>query len=261
MGSIYIITSSLTQKVYIGQTTVKIDQRFNQHKSSARKYQKHLQNPVSKWRGCTKLNRAMLKYGIDNFTISLLEEAKAEDLDALEIKYIEQYNSVEKGYNLKLGGARSTHCEKTKRQIGKKALENIAKNLDKYKGEMTKDCPMYVIYLKIKGKDAYAIYRHPLCKWRTFTVTNHGSLDNAKQAALAFLTELEANGEKYIPKAKTAGDLPKGLRKIDKGYQVQKIHRGKLYYKPFTNRNQTDEENKQEAITYLNQLIETWKNN
>lgn len=87
---IYKITCKINNKVYIGQTTETLTQRFNRHMG----YQKDEHD--------TKFYRAIRKYGKDNFYIELLEEvSNQKELDEREYYWICFYDSVKKGYNTK----------------------------------------------------------------------------------------------------------------------------------------------------------------
>ena len=90
MGEIYKITNKINGKVYIGQTIRTAEQRLKEHLYSSNN--RHLSN-------------ALRKYGIENFILEVLESnVEEKDLDALEIKYIAQYNSQVTGYNETSGG-------------------------------------------------------------------------------------------------------------------------------------------------------------
>ena len=94
-GSIYIIKNKINDKVYIGQTTMTVHERFMSHKKPS----------VLKQRSTYKLYNAMNKYGVDNFYVETLEEnVPLDKLDELEIQYILQYNSYNNGYNSTPGG-------------------------------------------------------------------------------------------------------------------------------------------------------------
>ena len=69
----------------------------------------------------------MKKYGIENFVFEVICECKIEELDKLEIQYIEKYNSYLKGYNCTAGGGgqhvrNKYFSEETKKKLREKAL-------------------------------------------------------------------------------------------------------------------------------------------
>lgn len=88
-GYIYKITNKVNGKSYIGQTRYTVEFRWRQHI--------HKKDNVY-------FHNAIHKYGIDNFTIEILEECKYEDLNSREIFYIAKYNTFKEGYNLTIGG-------------------------------------------------------------------------------------------------------------------------------------------------------------
>lgn len=92
-GKIYLITNSINDKVYVGQTIQSVSKRFSSHKSSAKAGQ------------AGALYNAMRKHGVENFQVEILEDnIKASALDCAEIEYIKKYNSFKKGYNNTIGG-------------------------------------------------------------------------------------------------------------------------------------------------------------
>lgn len=93
MGVIYKITNNINNKVYIGQTMRKPADRWQAHKHRA-------ELPDFK----THLYNAMRKYGVENFSFSIIEECLDEKLDERERFWIEYYDSFNKGYNETLGG-------------------------------------------------------------------------------------------------------------------------------------------------------------
>lgn len=93
-GLIYIITNSINDKVYIGQTIQSLKDRWNEH----------CRNPFSKAEADMHIKRAILKYGKENFNIREIEKCKIEELDEKEIYYISLYDSYNKGYNSTKGG-------------------------------------------------------------------------------------------------------------------------------------------------------------
>lgn len=93
-GNIYKITNQINNKVYIGKTLKTIEERFSEHiKDSTRSLEEK-----------RPLYRAFNKYGINNFTISLIEKVKIEDLSSREQYWIQKYDSYSNGYNATFGG-------------------------------------------------------------------------------------------------------------------------------------------------------------
>lgn len=94
MGYIYKITNIINNKIYIGQTTKTITERF----------QKHINTMMYGTK--TYLYNAMRKYGTSNFIIEKIEEIPNEKLDEREQYWIKYYNSYDpnQGYNMTLGG-------------------------------------------------------------------------------------------------------------------------------------------------------------
>lgn len=96
MGAIYIIKNTINKKVYIGQTTQKVEDRFKQHL----KLLKSNSNQI--------IHKAIKKYGKDKFYYEILEcGVDVQDLNKKEEYYIKIYNSVENGYNISYGGGQS----------------------------------------------------------------------------------------------------------------------------------------------------------
>ncbi len=103
---IYKITNLVNGKVYIGQTTMSLDKRWNTH--------------------CNRKNRpgisvAIQKYSKENFTIEEIDGANSlSELNYLEEHYIYIHNSMApNGYNILPGGRNSKHTEETKQKMRK----------------------------------------------------------------------------------------------------------------------------------------------
>lgn len=92
MGYIYKITNKINGKIYIGQTRTTLKARMNKHFSKARQA------------NVTGIDAAIKKYGKENFDVEVLCSCKEEELNDLEIFYINKYDSYNSGYNLTLGG-------------------------------------------------------------------------------------------------------------------------------------------------------------
>lgn len=88
-GIIYKITNKVNGKSYIGQTRYTIEFRWKQHQHK---------------NDNTYFHNAIHKYGIENFSIEILEKCNIEDLNSREIFYIAKYDTFKNGYNLTIGG-------------------------------------------------------------------------------------------------------------------------------------------------------------
>lgn len=97
MAYIYKITNTINSKIYIGKTEGSIDKRWKEHLGDFRKIRTEKR----------PLYEAMNKYGVENFSIHLIEET--DQPEEREKFYIEQYRTYIgfedcNGYNATLGG-------------------------------------------------------------------------------------------------------------------------------------------------------------
>jgi group I intron endonuclease len=122
---IYIIYCISNQKAYVGQS-FSLKKRLSDHRRSLRKEEHrnhHLQSAFS-------------KYGENMFTFKALEyvqDATVESLTEREAFWMESFDSIKSGFNMKGAGFTGLHTEETKKrisemQIGKKlSPEHIEK--------------------------------------------------------------------------------------------------------------------------------------
>lgn len=89
MGFIYLVTNQINQKQYVGQTKRTIEIRWKEH---IRKDDQ------------TSLNKAIQKYGSENFAVTQLEECSDDLLNEREQYWITYYNTFKNGYNDTTGG-------------------------------------------------------------------------------------------------------------------------------------------------------------
>lgn len=95
VGNIYIIKNKVNDKVYIGQTTMTVHERF----------MVHLKPCTQKARRNYKLYNAISKYGRENFYVETLESnVPLDELNEREIYFIALYDSYYNGYNSTKGG-------------------------------------------------------------------------------------------------------------------------------------------------------------
>ena len=118
MGTIYKITNNLNNKIYIGKTIREPEIRWAEHKRDSQK--ENNKNIL--------LYKAFNKYGIENFTFSIIEDNINEELlDEKEIYYINLYNSTshQNGYNISLGGTGGKTTSKLTKEIVDSIIEKL----------------------------------------------------------------------------------------------------------------------------------------
>lgn len=125
LAGIYIFKNNINGKCYVGQSV------------SLRKQLKHHLSNLKTGRYDLPLYRALVKYGIHNFTIDVLESfipdpdmdqrTLIKKLDDLEIRYIEKYKAYEEGYNCTKGGDFGVLGLKMTPEQRKKVAENSRK--------------------------------------------------------------------------------------------------------------------------------------
>jgi hypothetical protein len=108
LGEIYIITNTLNQKKYVGQT---VSHRKNHHRYRPFGYMGRFRDHVSealcntKKKQCRYLNNAIRKHGTDAFTVELITTCTLAELDTMETWHISDSGTLfPQGYNLTKGG-------------------------------------------------------------------------------------------------------------------------------------------------------------
>lgn len=99
--SIYRSTNIITGKIYIGFTSKTVKHRAERHRISALVYDSQ-----------TKFHKSIREFGFENFVFECIYQSK-EKCDILESHtfnfmedfFIQEYDSIEKGYNTRNGGA------------------------------------------------------------------------------------------------------------------------------------------------------------
>ncbi len=122
-GVIYLV--DFGDKVYVGQCSKNLKERFRQHKKDKK---------------CNKLYNAYQKYKKPLMSSVIDYADNQEDLDKKEVMYIEKFSSIKNGYNIRGGGRNGTISEETKEKlrilntgkvISKETREKIQNSLKK----------------------------------------------------------------------------------------------------------------------------------
>jgi group I intron endonuclease len=101
-GVIYKITNP-TGKIYIG-CTIDWKRRFSEYRRLSMV-------------GQTKLYNSLKKYGYKNHVFEIIEECEENILHEKEIYYINHYNCIAEGLNIRLGNRNGRLTEETKQKI------------------------------------------------------------------------------------------------------------------------------------------------
>lgn len=140
VSGIYKIENCVNGKVYIGQSE-DVERRIKDHRRKLRDHKHYNQH----------LQRAVDKYGLENFKFDLLEECAVDDLNEKEINYIAQYRAYEDGYNSTVGGDGNrgyTASEETRQKLRAAHADVSGKNNPMYGKKL----------VDIMGEEKYMAY-------------------------------------------------------------------------------------------------------
>jgi group I intron endonuclease len=156
---IYRIVNKVNGKSYVGQS-VNIEKRLKTHFWAA--FKEHL--PSYNYH----IYQAIRKYGKENFETEILEtipNIDIEKLNELEIKYIKQFNSYEKGYNMNTGGDNSEQSLKSGENNGRAKLTeaDVIDIRERYNNHQLKR-EVYELYKNKVGKSGF----HKIWNWQTW---------------------------------------------------------------------------------------------
>jgi len=109
---IYKATNKINGKMYIGKSSLTLEERKKKHWKKSKSSQAHFHN-------------ALRKYGLDGFNWEVLCECSAEEVNNKETSYIAEYcsNDHSIGYNSTIGGdggdtwSLNTHKEQTSKRL------------------------------------------------------------------------------------------------------------------------------------------------
>jgi group I intron endonuclease len=213
---IYRIKNKINNKVYIGQTSRSIEQRFTEH----------CNNNISQ----SAIANAINKYGRENFEIEMLAKADSQEaLDELEIFYINTNSSLTPdGYNLKTGGLEGSRYSDESRE--KMSLARIGTTLSEETKQKMSDTHLKRwktddgTLAKKRSKDVKnawnsADYREKIEKAKTEYWQNPNNRENASKKAIELMTEEQ---KAFISKrVKESNSKPEIKAKLENLYKNQ----------------------------------------
>jgi hypothetical protein len=196
---IYKITNNINNKVYVGQAVSHIlnHKRYRPFGMEAR-FRTHISEAFSnKKNQCHYLNNAIKKYGIDNFSLSLLHNCSIAEADKIVTDEIINNNSLfPNGYNLNTGGKSAKHTEESRKRVST-GVVNYFKDKKLKKFENVELCNMddnFEKYLKPLNRHGTQYGWYILIK--KIKVDFGGScisLEESKKMALDFMLEIKEN--------------------------------------------------------------------
>lgn len=173
MAYIYKITNIKNNKIYIGQTSNSLDERFRHHLHEA--FTQKSNRPLYK---------AMRKHGADNFIIEYIEEVSLADINSKEIYYIDFYKSYAPlgfGYNATLGGegTRTLDYELIYSLWDNGlSIAEICKSVKTNRYGIRHVLQGYTSYSEQEARRRGNIYQHSLRKKKVYQYTEDGDFIN-----------------------------------------------------------------------------------
>lgn len=200
ISGIYGLRNMMNNKWYIGQA-IDINRRLKNYANLSCKSQ-------------PKIYNALLKYGYKNFEKVILEQCSS-DVNVLNEKepvWIEKYNSIKNGYNLRTGGdAGGSPSEETRKKISKSKTGTFVSEISKEKMRVAK------LGKKLTGEHVENIRKANTGKIRKQEFCEHMSMI---RTGMVFSEEHCAN----IAKSKTAKTASEKTReKMRKSQQKRRL--------------------------------------
>lgn len=177
-GVIYRITHIESGKVYIGQTTRNLRERWLSHQNQTY---------------CASLHRAIKKHGAEAFVMVEIDRAHSkEQLDELEIHYIALHCSMDRsrGYNLRGGGSFGKHSSESREKMSASVRQAYLDPAFKAKLSAARTGKPCLPEVKAKiaksntGKTADVETRKRLSELRTAMWADETSRENMQQASI-----------------------------------------------------------------------------
>lgn len=236
---IYKLTNIINGKIYIGQTTWSFNSRWSAHCAPSAKL--------------TLIDRAIKKYGKENFKLEIENWNTLEELNSREVELIQKLDSSNKtiGYNLSLGGKNTIFSKESKIKMSqsKKKLFAEGKLTPWNKGLTSKSNEMInITALKKKGQKRSQESKDNMSKGhlgKTYKelhgenadkiALNHARLTFKKQNIILQKIENEKCINTFLSYKEAYQSLNekftgKGTNKIKKAVKMQTLYRG-FYWK------------------------------
>lgn len=142
---IYILRNKINHEVYIGQTWQSLEDRWNYGHG---------------YHGCIKIDRAIIKYGKDNFYYEILITCiSQEEADYWETYYIEKFDSVNNGYNICSSGngcmTGRKHTEESKKKMSQNRKGKLSGENNPFYGKHHTEETKKILSEKLSGSQTW----------------------------------------------------------------------------------------------------------
>ncbi len=192
---IYKITNISNGKIYVGQAVSHIlnHKRYRPYGHEGR-FRCHISEAFSTKKNQSHyLNNAIRKYGVNDFTVELIEYCEIDKSDEREIHYIKEFNSLfPNGYNLKNGGNVFTHSNESKKRVSNGVINYFKdKKYERFKDikKIDEDIEKYIKPLK-RNNEQYGWYVY-IDRVKADFGGVHIPLEESKISAIEFIQNLK----------------------------------------------------------------------
>lgn len=217
---IYKITNTINGKVYIGQSQHSFNKRYERNGVGAERVLACYEFAKERGDSYNKhLYHSMKKYGVENFTVEILEQCKTiAKLNSREKYYIKLYNSGDPdfGYNYQLGGGSSRYTTKMKKHRQQQKRQEEINNYS-FLSEIFDD---NILYTYVDEKVLYSLKQNARTIYILLSVLHDGNVicidrkslynclpkhENRKKMLIKILDELQ--DKEIIEYTDVDGDL------------------------------------------------------
>ncbi len=226
MGYIYLITNTINNTQYVGQSKcIDIETRWNSHK-------KMLKDSIGRY-----LLAAYHKYGIKNFKFQIICICFDECCDKLEEYYIKKFNTLApNGYNLKEGGKSSRLSEETKQLISKRLKERMTDEIRLEMREKQKNNPIFSYLKKYTDEEKQNISKKQKEYWANLSDEQREKISEERKGRIN-LSEKVKNAlqkgsgmlRKKVGKYDTNGNILNEYNSITDAAKLNNISRSSIY--------------------------------
>lgn len=202
MGIIYRIDGPTNlpdqNKIYVGLTTSSLNKRWSNHKVAV----KYFMSGKKDLSYCMLLYTSIAKYGIENYTITLVENCDDNIVNERENYWILKLNSLNpNGYNDQSGGsAEYVQSDKTKAKITKGLLA-----AERVRNDIHKDYPNHVTFTTRKNSSGiitthgFRVRFSPMKVEKTFMTGIKESLDEPLKKATEYINAVLVDYNDRLP--------------------------------------------------------------